>query len=80
MREEPERTQPVGNICTIYIRPDPTTEPPTSRTPLRKNTCSSCTSGISLSDKFCTRCGAPNENYEDVKDIRSCDFYGNPWN
>ena len=52
---------------SIYERQKPTTLPPTSRGYVNNiNCCSHCQSGIDKSDKVCTRCGAPNENYEQV--------------
>ena len=59
---QPERTPMV-----MYERPEPTTLPPTSRGYIyNANCCSHCQSGIDKSDKVCSRCGAPNENYKQV--------------
>ena len=55
---------------SIYERQKPTTLPPTSRGYVNNiNCCSHCQSGIDKSDKVCSRCGAPNENYKQEKVI-----------
>jgi len=58
----PERT---FLSMTLYERPEPDTDRPTSRLSIQNtNNCSHCGSGIDKSDKTCTHCGAPNENYK----------------
>jgi hypothetical protein len=57
---QPERTP-----MAMYERPEPTTLRPTSRPIIHNdNCCLHCQSGIDKSDKVCSRCGAPNENYK----------------
>lgn len=65
---QPERTH-----MAMYERPEPTTLRPTSRSNFKNiNCCSHCQSGIDKSDKVCSRCGAPNENYkQEVKESMS---------